>query len=37
MFFIDKLTDMKAPKEDDNTHKTYAAYLPLDILEKQRD
>lgn len=26
---ISILTDMKAPKEDDNTHKTYAAYLPL--------
>lgn len=23
------LTDMSAPKEDDNTHRTYLAYLPL--------
>lgn len=23
------LTDMKTPKEDDNTHRTYLAYLPL--------
>lgn len=23
------LTDMRAPKENDNTHRTYAAYLPL--------
>lgn len=26
---ISVLTDMKNPKPDDNTHKTYAAYLPL--------
>lgn len=26
---ISVLTDMKTPKEDDNTHRTYAAYLPL--------
>ncbi len=26
---ISILTDMRLPKEDDNTHKTYAAYLPL--------
>ncbi len=23
------LSDMRTPKEDDNTHKTYLAYLPL--------
>ena len=26
---ISMLTDMQTPKEDDNTHKTYSAYLPL--------
>lgn len=26
---ISVLTDMKNPKPDDNTHRTYAAYLPL--------
>lgn len=26
---ISILTDMQTPKENDNTHKTYAAYLPL--------
>lgn len=26
---ISMLTDMRTPKEDDNTHKTYSAYLPL--------
>ena len=26
---ISMLTDMQAPREDDNTHKTYSAYLPL--------
>ncbi len=26
---ISALTDMKNPKPDDNTHRTYAAYLPL--------
>lgn len=26
---ISILADMKAPKEDDNTHRTYLAYLPL--------
>lgn len=26
---ISVLTDMKDPKPDDNTHRTYAAYLPL--------
>ena len=26
---ISVLTDMKNPKIDDNTHRTYAAYLPL--------
>lgn len=26
---ISILTDMKTPKENDNTHRTYAAYLPL--------
>lgn len=26
---ISILTDMRTPKEHDNTHKTYAAYLPL--------
>lgn len=26
---ISILTDMQAPKEDDNTHRTYSAYLPL--------
>jgi len=26
---ISILTDMNAPKEDDNTHRTYHAYLPL--------
>lgn len=26
---ISILTDMKNPKEDDNTHRTYRAYLPL--------
>lgn len=26
---ISMLTDLRAPKEDDNTHRTYRAYLPL--------
>ncbi|QEK18473.1 TetR/AcrR family transcriptional regulator [[Clostridium] hylemonae] len=26
---ISVLTDMQSPKENDNTHRTYAAYLPL--------
>ena len=26
---ISILSDMRTPKEDDNTHRTYAAYLPL--------
>jgi len=26
---ISILTDMRSPKEDDNTHRTYLAYLPL--------
>lgn len=26
---ISILTDMRTPKEDDNTHRTYSAYLPL--------
>ncbi|MDE5802024.1 MAG: TetR/AcrR family transcriptional regulator [Lachnospiraceae bacterium] len=26
---ISMLADMRAPNEDDNTHKTYSAYLPL--------
>jgi len=26
---ISILTDMKSPKEDDNTHRTYRAFLPL--------
>ena len=29
MIFCFVLTDMQSPKENDNTYRTYAAYLPL--------